>query len=113
MAWRIDRRNENKNENVTAPQSYATAQEAFDAAFDNIGAFIKQSIRRAQNYGDVDGPAGSGTDGSGQKYKLYIDYRGGPRPILFELRYDYPMLPPPNPGGDWETNSIFWRLRQE
>jgi hypothetical protein len=103
-----------KNENTTAPQSYATAEEAFDAALDNIGTFIKNGIRRAQNYGDADGPPGAGADGVGQKFKLYIDYRDNqPHPVQFNLRYDYPVLPPPNPGGDFETNDIFWRLRQE
>lgn len=114
MAWRIDRRNVMKNENTTAPQSYATVQEAFDATMDNIGAFIKQGIRRAQKYGDRDGPPGAGADGVGQKFKLYIDYRDNqPFPVQFDLRYDYPVAEPPNHNNEFETNDIFWRLRQE
>lgn len=113
MPWRIDRMNMNKGETQTAPGSYTTAQEAFDVAMDNVGQFIKDSIRRTQNYGDLDGPAGSGTGGEGQRYKVYVDYTGGATPLQLTLRYDYPLQPLPNPGGEWDTNDIHWRLRQE
>jgi len=108
MAWRVDRRNEARQQTQTAPQSFNTARQAFDAAWDNMGAFIKASIR-AGNRGDIDNP------GSESAYKIRVETRmGGPRKVGFELRFDYPTgTPPNNPEGTWETNSIYWQIRQE
>ena len=102
MAYRIRRTNQKTGGDVTAPQQFATAGDAFDAAWDNMGQFLKNQ-HRGNSPGDVDGPPSAGS-----KYKIYIETRPN-RGIGFHLRYDYPTGDPADP---MNTNNITWRLIQ-
>jgi len=108
MVWRVDRFNEIRNETDVAPQSFATGVEAFDAAWDNCGAFVKNSIRGSE-FGDDENPPSLS-----HRYKVYVEYRIG-QPVGMHLRYDYPTGTPPNnlPEGTWDTNNISWTIREE
>ena len=102
MAWKVDRWNELRNDRATAVRSFANPRLAFDAAWDQMGDFIKRSIRNP-SAGDRDEPSDE------QQFKIIVETRAG-RKVGFELRYDYFIGGPNN---DWETNSIFWRIREE
>lgn len=107
MVWRVDRHNQSRNETQTAAQSFATAAEAFDLAWDNMGVFVKNSIR-SSDFGDDQNPRSADA-----RYKIIVEYRVIEQ-VGFTIRYDYPTgTPPNNPEGTWETNEISWRLRQE
>lgn len=104
MAWRVRRHNQLTGGNSTAPTNYPNAAAAFDAALDNVGAFIKARIASGLP-GNEDGPPADN-----HRFKIYVDYRAG-RGLQFELRYDYPTgTLPDNPEGTWETNSLYWRI---
>ena len=96
MPFRIRRRNEKRNQTVRPPQQYPTRQAAFDAAMDNVIAFIKAHWQA----GGTPGPDGPAAD---TKFKILIERRAG-RGMQIELRYDYPIP------GDQETNSVYWRI---
>ncbi len=108
MAWRVDRFNKIRNETETAPESFNTGVEAFDKAWDNAGTFIKNAIRQTE-FGNDESPPGPS-----HRFKVYVEYRATQQ-VGLELRYDYPTGTPPNnlPEGTWETNSIFWHIREE
>ncbi len=107
MAWKVDRHNELRNETVTAAPNYATGVEAFDAAWDNCGTFVKNVIRSTEFGNDENPPAPDNT------FKVYVRYRTG-KQVGMTLRYDYPTgTPPNNPEGDHNTNEISWTIRFE
>ena len=107
MAWRGDRYNQLQNDTQTAAGSWATGAEAFDAAWDNCGTFIKNAIRGTE-FGD------NGTPPSPEShFKVYVDTRTG-RPVGVRLRYSFPTgTPPNNPEGDHLANDISWTIRLE
>jgi hypothetical protein len=107
MPWKVDRFNYIQNDLQTAAPNYATGVEAFDAAWDNCGIFIKNAVRQ-NGWGDSNSPTGEET-----LFKVIINNRTGD-PIGLNLRYDYPTgTPPLNPEGTWETNDISWTIRFE
>ncbi len=99
MPFQVRRRNALTGATVDSPQQYNTGPEAFDAAMDNIGTFIKNGIR-GSSPGDNENPK---SDDS--QYKIYVRYRAG-QGMQFELRYDFETA------GDWQTNSLFWLIRE-
>ena len=114
MAWRVDRFNEVRNETQTAAQVFATGVEAFDAALDNLGTFIKDVIRNPGFGDDTTPPGNDAAEGRGHRVKVWVEYRTDKPHLGVEMRYDYPTgTPPNNPEGTWATNSIHWRIRQE
>lgn len=105
MPFQVKRLNVLKNETDTAAQQYATKPDAFDAAWDNCGTFVKNNFRAAKSYGDLDGP--SSTD---KKLKILIEHRSG-ESIGVMLRYSFPTgTMPVNPEGTWDTNEIRWQV---
>jgi len=107
MAWRVDRFNRLQNVTETAAGSWATGVEAFDAAWDNCGTFVKDTIR-SNEFGDDGVPPAPDN-----RFKVYVDYRTGAE-VGVHLRYSYPTgTPPNNPEGDHMTNDISWTIRFE
>ena len=95
----IVRRTNNATQDVQdSPQQFTTRRDAFDAAWDNCGTFIKQVIR-ASHAGDVNFPPSSGA-----RYKVWVETRQGNSQGV-HLRYDY-HTPPVG----FDTNDITWIL---
>lgn len=102
MVWRVRRTNVNTGAQEIAPASFVSGEEAFDAAWDNAGTFIKAAIRDNTQFGDVNNLR------SDSRYKVWVERRPS-RGLFIELRWDYPTgTPPNNPEGTWDTNSIIW-----
>ncbi len=99
MPFRVQRRNLLKGTAQDAPQEYVNRRRAFDAAYDNMGTFIKNSIRQGRAMGDIDNPPSQDF-----KYKIYVELRPQ-EGMRLELRYDYVQ-----PDGEWQTNSIVWAI---
>lgn len=107
MPWKVDRYNRVQTDLQVAAPNYTTASEAFDAAWDNCGTFVKNAVKQT-GWGDSNGPTGEET-----KFKVYVERRTGQN-VGVNLRYDYPTgTPPNNPEGTWETNDISWTIRFE
>lgn len=106
MAWKVDRYNQITDTLQTAPANFATGAEAFDAAWDNCGQWVKNTIRQNQ-WGDNENPPAPGT------FKIYVKYAAGQTAGVI-ARFSYPTgTPPDNLDGDFETNEISWTVRFE
>jgi hypothetical protein len=107
MVWKVRRTNQATGSDQVAAPDYATGSEAWDAAYDNMGVFIKDIIRRS-DFGDTENPPSNNA-----AFKIKVDYRTTTINFGFELRYDYPTgTPPNNPEGSWDTNSIRWTIEE-
>jgi hypothetical protein len=111
MPWKVDRYNNKTNNLQTATPNYATGVEAFDAAWDNCGQWVKNTIRQNQ-WGDNENPPAPV-----HTFKIYVDYNTTDAATMGAAviaRFSYPTgTPPTNEGGDWETNEISWSVRFE
>lgn len=103
MPFKVRRINEQRQTSQDSPQTFANRRLAFDAAWDNAGAFIKANIRAAHT-GDPDNPPSIDA-----RYKIWVELRPGHGRGI-ELRFDYPE--PGGPVGRNESNSIYWRIVQ-
>ena len=93
MSWKIEQSNEMLG-TLSDSGSYATADDAFDGAYDAAGVFIKATVAGAYAGTDENPP----TDA---RHKVWIENRSGEtRGVI--LRYDF------NDGEGYETNQISW-----
>jgi len=93
MSWKIEQSNEMLG-TLSDSGSYATADDAFDAAFDAAGVFIKATVAGAYAGTDENPPTNA-------RHKVWIENRTGEtRGVI--LRYDF------NDGEGYETNEIKW-----
>jgi len=106
MPFKVRRWNELRGTTQDSAQQFTTRAEAFDAAWDNAGTFIKNNVRQSRP-GDRDHPPSRDV-----RFKIWVELRPG-RDRGLHLRYDYPVSGQPgNPGGQFETNEIRWRIVQ-
>ena len=95
MAWEIQHTNEILGTS-SGSGSYATADQAFDSAFDQAAIFIKQTVQ-GQFAGTDENPP---TDA---RHKVWIENRAG-RTRAVILRYDF------FDGEGFTTNEIAWSV---
>jgi hypothetical protein len=100
MPFRVRRHNEKRSQTQTAPTIYQTRADAFDAAWENMGQFIKDGIR-AGHAGDADS-----FPSNDWRFKIWVETRL-PDAFGFRLVYDWPTTDPADPA---DTNVISWRV---
>ena len=101
MPFKVQRTNQKKNERVTSPATFATTDDAFDAACDNLNSFLKASNRSA-NLGNHDGPPAADW-----RYKVWVVTKKDQRNYGLEIVYDFPTN---DPADESHTNRIMWRI---